>query len=450
MTIAIGRRNDTQRDALVIAITLAIGFAAALATAGPYGYLMPVAVLGMAGSGYVVLAAMQGRRWALCGILCFALVVPNIGFVQRDIHDTSTLDPQNALKIVLWAAMAAIALARWRSYSHLLRDGVLFWLAIFAGIAIASTAWSPVRIYTGIGAVGLAAALGFCCTIAAEVPRATLLRTVTFALVAYLVINTVAMLALPTVTWAEDEIGTRFQGVSTHPNILAKEFASFICLFTPLALAEKRIRLAIFLVLASLAIMVPTGSRTAILGVLLAFVLPLAMHRRARGPMAIAIALFGILVLALAVGWRPDLQMLVGEASRDAAGSDVMTLTGRTELWSFVWDKIQYAPIFGYGFISANDVLSTDWWGPTDASVGAHNSWLQTLLTLGIVGFVPFLMMHVELWRRWFQGSRYLRLVVPFLTILGLTEIEMAAQPVLVTLVAFLLAALDTVERKNE
>lgn len=434
---------------LAIALALALLFAAALALAGPLGTLLPLALLGTGACGFVVVAAMRGQAWALAGILGFALVVPNISFVEHDLHDTTSLNPQNALKVLLWAAMAAIAAMRWRACVPLMRDGIVASILGFSVVCLVSTAWSPVPVYTGVGATGFLVSFVFCCVVAVEVPRAVLLRTAVLATGLYLAINTIAMVALPATAWYEDAVGARFQGVSTHPNILAKELASMICLATPLALAIGRRRLALVLILATLGPMVPTGSRTALAGILFAFVLPLAFHRRARVPIAIAVALVGLAILGVALGWHPDMQALTGGVSRDADGGDIMTLTGRTELWGFVWDKIAQAPLLGHGFISADNVLSADWWGPTDASVGAHNALLQSLLMVGIVGTVPFVVMHIAMWRKWLQGAPFLRLVVPFLTLLGLTEVEIAAQPVQMTLVVFLLAALNARDGKG-
>ena len=429
--------------AIVIGFVLALAFMAALALAGPLGFLLPLALLAVAIGGLVVIAAMRGKHWALAGMLGFALVVPNISFVEHELHDTTSMNPQNLLKVAVWAAMAAIGAARWRACAPLMRDGVLASLLAFSLIALVSTTWSPVPAYTAVGAAGFLASLVFCCVVAVEVPGAMLLRYVVIAMVGYLAINTIAMVALPNSAWAEDAAGSRFQGVSTHANILAKELAALICLVTPLALSLGRRRLALGLIVVTIGLMLPTGSRTALAGILLAFILPLALDRRARAPIAIAIAILGMAILALALGWHPDTQALTGGVSRDDDGGDVMTLTGRTELWAFVWDKIQQAPLIGHGFISADNVLSADWWGPPDASVGAHNAWLQCLLMLGLVGTVPFATMHIAMWRQWLRGAPYLRLIVPFLTVLGFTEVEIAAQPVEITLVFFLLAALN-------
>ena len=156
-----------------------------------------------------------------------------------------------------------------------------------------------------------------------------------------------------------------------------------------------------------------------------------------------------VALLALSAGFVPDLRAILDGASRSSDASEILTLTGRTELWGFVWDKILEAPFFGHGFGAADAVLSPQWWGAPDASVGAHNTWLQSLLIVGVVGTIPFLWFHVELIRSFLVGRHSLtRFIAPYLLILGLTEVEIAAHPITLTIMTFLLVALEA--RRNQ
>ena len=113
-------------------------------------------------------------------------------------------------------------------------------------------------------------------------------------------------------------------------------------------------------------------------------------------------------------------------------------------MWGFVWDKILEAPFLGHGFGAADAVLSPQWWGAPDASVGAHNTWLQALLIVGVIGTIPFVWFHMELIRRFFADRHSpTRFIAAYLFILGLTEVEIAAHPVMLTIATFLLVALE-------
>ena len=82
--------------------------------------------------------------------------------------------------------------------------------------------------------------------------------------------------------------------------------------------------------------------------------------------------------------------------------------------------------------------------------MGAHNTWLQSLLIVGLVGTLPFAYFHLESIRRWFANPNTLtRLISPYLLILGMTEVEIAAHPVMLTITTFLIVAIDVRRNQN-
>jgi len=420
---------------------------------GPVGYFAPFALLIAGVALWVVASAMRGRAWALAGMLGFALVVPNIYFQRQELHEAVTLNAQNGLKLLLWAAMGAVGLARLRHCRSLLRDRALQSIGLVGVIAAASTLWSPTPVYTAVGAFGFLSALLFCCAAAAELSEAMVYRTALISFALYIALNLAAAIALPEVAWLStftDAEAPRLQGISSHPNILGKEMASFICLFLPLALAYGKKRTALILVLLAFAIIMATRSRTSLGAILIILALPLLARPQVTKSIGLfSAATMAVALLAFAVGYIPDLQSLLDGASRSSDASEILTLTGRTELWGFVWDKILEAPFLGHGFGAADAVLSREWWGAPDASVGAHNTWLQSLLIVGVVGTIPFVYFHAELIRRWFANPNSLtRLISPYLLILGMTEVEIAAHPVMLTITTFLIVAIDV--RRNE
>ena len=204
------------------------------------------------------------------------------------------------------------------------------------------------------------------------------------------------------------------------------------------------------LVATAFAIIIATRSRTSLGAMLITLALPLLARPQVAKALALGVvATTAAAMLAVAVGYVPDVMSLLDGASRNSDASEILTLTGSTELWGFVWDKILQAPIIGHGFGAADMVLSREWWGPPDAIVGAHNTWLQSLLTVGLVGTIPFVCFHAELIRRWFANPNSLtRLMTPYLLILGMTEVEIAAHPVMLTVATLLIVAIDV--RRHE
>ena len=427
---------------------IALVWLTVLGLMGPVGYWAPMGLLLGGGSAWVVFSAMRGCCWALAGLLGFSLVVPNIDFMPQGLNEAASLNAQTGLKLALWASMGLVGMARLPQLQPLLRDRAILSIGMFALIAIASTLWSPTPVYSAAGSIGFLTALLFACAVAAELPEDRLYRTVVGSFVIYVALNMVAAIALPDIAWLPnygDSGSSRLQGVSSHPNILGKEMATFICLCLPLALVRGQRRAAFFLTSLAFLIIVATQSRTSMGATLLCLSLPFLLRPEvAKRLTALVLVVAGLALLAIAMGFVPDLRSILDGASRTSDASEILTLTGRTELWGFVWDKILEVPLLGHGFGSAEAVLSLQWWGAPDAGVGAHNTWLQSLLIVGALGTIPFIWFHMELLLR-LRAERpsMTRFLSSYLLILGLTEVEIAAHPVMLTIATFLLVALD-------
>ncbi len=448
----IGRNACLTREDLTAPIVgsalITLVWLATLGMIGPVGYWAPVGLLLVAGGAWVVFSAMRGRCWALAGLLGFSLVVPNIDFMPQGLHEAPSLNAQTGLKLALWAAMGLVGLARLPQLRPLMKDRALLSIGVFALFAITSTLWSPTPVYSAAGSIGFLAALLFACAAAAELPPERLYQTVVGSFVIYVGLNIVAAIALPDIAWLAnygDSGSFRLQGVSSPPNILGKEMATFICLCLPLALVRNQRRAAFVLTSLAFLIIVATQSRTSMGATLLCLLLPFLLRPEVAKPLTgLAMIATGMAMVAIAIGFVPDLRSILDGASRTSDASEILTLTGRTELWGFVWDKIVEAPLLGHGFGAAEAVLSLQWWGAPDAGVGAHNTWLQSLLIVGVIGTIPFIWFHVELLLR-LRAKRpsMTRFLSSYLLILGLTEVEIAAHPVMLTIATFLLVALD-------
>ena len=431
---------------------IALVWLTTLGLVGPVGYWAPMGVLLGAVSAWVVFSAMRGCCWALAGVLGFSLVVPNIDFMPQGLHEAPSLNAQTGLKLALWASMGLVGVARLPQLRPLLKDRAILSIGLFALFAIVSTLWSPTPVYSAAGSIGFLTALLFACAVAVELPKDRLYQTVVASFVIYVGLNIIAAIALPDIAWLAnygDSGSSRLQGVSSHPNILGKEMATFICLCLPLALVRNQRRAAFVLASLAFLIIVATQSRTSLGATLLCLSLPILLRAEVAKPLTgLVMIVTGMAMVAIAIGFVPDIRSILDGASRTSDASEIFTLTGRTELWGFVWGRILEAPMLGHGFGAAEAVLSAQWWGAPDAGVGAHNTWLQSLLIVGVIGTIPFIWFHVELLLRLrAKQPSMTRFLSTYLLILGLTEVEIAAHPVMLTITTFLLVALDA--RRN-
>lgn len=163
--------------------------------------------------------------------------------------------------------------------------------------------------------------------------------------------------------------------------------------------------------------------------------------------------------LALGVGgvlytvwrWRTRGVLLLGAAAAAAGGAlllythgnlsayigrgNVGTLTGRTDIWSFVVSKIRERPILGYGYeVSGAIFLSRYfpiWWGPWDLGPHSslHNGYFDHAVGVGIPATLVWLYIILRPWvfvlrqpgDPWRLKSIFLLVVIPIL-INNLTE----------------------------
>lgn len=122
-------------------------------------------------------------------------------------------------------------------------------------------------------------------------------------------------------------------------------------------------------------------------------------------PMFICVMLAGTIVGILLLGNYEEILLGLG---RDPS------LSGRTEIWEAIVEKIMQQPITGYGyngFWLAREGESLDiWYRSKDLPPHGHNGYLNLSLDLGLVGLGLFLASYVKafqrsfLWLRWMSG----------------------------------------------
>jgi len=78
--------------------------------------------------------------------------------------------------------------------------------------------------------------------------------------------------------------------------------------------------------------------------------------------------------------------------SRTGEVYELTSFTGRQQIWQASWQLIDAHPWIGYGLSSVRAVLSQSYFDEWGNTVGtAHNSLLESLLTVGWVGTVPLM-----------------------------------------------------------
>ncbi|TQJ21577.1 O-antigen ligase [Micromonospora sp. A202] len=188
----------------------------------------------------------------------------------------------------------------------------------------------------------------------------------------------------------------RFQGLYANPNML-----SIICALTiPLGWAlyqQSRKRAQLLGVVPALIAVPLTESRTALIAVVVGGLWVVLRH--GAGPMArLLVVAVGGLGLAYLFGMVPS---VVGStwaqtfAARFTDPDNGDLSNGRTQTWQAAYELWQSRPTLGFGYASGIHLFEqTRQNGFFDVSVNlVHNSYLQWLLELGVIGVAPLLLL---------------------------------------------------------
>ncbi|MBF9234417.1 O-antigen ligase family protein [Microvirga alba] len=431
-------------------LLIAIGWVATLATTegsdAPVYYAPLLAlVAGLIGIGLIHAIDRQARATAL--LFVFVLFALNLSFRQRGLGVTG-LDWQNGVKFATWSVLITVGLARWREIVPLLKKSLLVLGCAYGCVALASASWSEVPAYTGASAVGIFAYIILACIVMIDLGTDGALRIVVWTLGAYVALGLLATFIVPETAWMPPSVVEtvyRLRGLSGHPNVFAQQIGVFVTM-TVIARRLGLLPRLSFLALIGTGViaLVLTGSRTTLLAVFIAWGLIVARENR-YGPVLALATLGGLaaIFLTAAIGGLADASAYLQEFSRTGSESEIFTLTGRTEVWQVAWDLFLQKPLFGWGFNGTEELLSSRMSASfTGSAVNAHNMYLQSLVSLGILGSLPGFCIILIFVTRLFTAPEPTRdRFTLFMLIVGMGEVEIFASPVLLTLMFFFFIA---------
>jgi O-antigen ligase len=186
----------------------------------------------------------------------------------------------------------------------------------------------------------------------------------------------------------------RFRGLFNGPN----DIGAFMLVVVGLAAAcwrtakgRERVMLAAAIA-AAVALDVLADSRSAFVAIALGASLLVIWRWRVAGFLLCAAASIAVALVMLRGGMFAYV------------GRDVTTLTGRTDIWIYIVQKIREQPILGYGYETAGAVYESRyfpiWWGPWDMGPHSslHNGYLGHLIGVGIPATALWLYIVLRTW----------------------------------------------------
>jgi len=135
-------------------------------------------------------------------------------------------------------------------------------------------------------------------------------------------------------------------------------------------------------------------SRSSFIGIGVGVALFVVWRYRMRGLLGLVVAT--IILAALAT--------MSGKLTAYIDRGDVMTLTGRTDMWAFVITQIKASPIFGYGYDVGGAILGSRyfpiWYGPWDQGPRSslHDGYLAHAVGVGVPAALFWLWLMVRPW----------------------------------------------------
>jgi O-antigen ligase len=353
------------------------------------------------------------RAGARGGVFLLVMVVAVILLSDLSLRGRSErLDAQSAVKFALW--LSGLLLLPWRVevLARVRQHLPTLALGLFGLWALASTVYSITLVYT------LAAALAFlglwttAVVLATAVEEGRAMRWVTATLGAMAAASLLLYAAAPDIAMVVYENSTvlRLGGIFGNANALGGVSALALLL---IALAWFGVRyrglawMTLLVVPVCGACLVLTQSRTAMLG-LVAAVLVVGVRRLPF--LLLPLLALGASAVVVIVAYPGALDVLIALVARSGRVEQVTTFTGRTEIWQFVMAAIAEAPVLGYGFASTRELIPAGYAGPYGwTTTSAHNLWLQTWVSTGLIGLALVLMAQLASLRALFATPRPLR-----------------------------------------
>ena len=360
--------------------------------------VMPLVLAVVAAAALVLLYACFGSPAALIAFLFVAIFVNDALFRVREPGDLG-LDWQNALKFGLWAGAAAVGIVHLPQSWRMLARPMPAILLAYLGIALVSSIYSAAPSYTFGTAFGMLSLLLLAAAAFVTLTEKQFLLTFALSLCAFVLAGWVVYFAIPELgrspfITADGAVIERICGLAGQANALGCTLATLLGVLF-LLWWRGHCGLLVGARMAAIATgpLLAADSRTALLAVMVGVAAVVA--RRSLlvwGASWLAVSLAAILVLGVPARY---LLGLTSGLSRSGEGAELLTLTGRTEIWAFVWERIQEAPWFGYGYNSSKFILPLFHGLPGLIVDEAHNTWLQNLLGTGVFGTTPLLVLVV-------------------------------------------------------
>ncbi len=133
-------------------------------------------------------------------------------------------------------------------------------------------------------------------------------------------------------------------------------------------------------------------SRTSFIGINLSIIVLLILNKKFK---ALILLIFIILLIAAYVNPLP---LITRYFLRGQTQEQAKEMSGRATWWRVAWKDFMKSPIYGYGFGAGVRYVVFEHLDIPTTSSTMHNSWLEVLINVGIIGFIPIALAFIATW----------------------------------------------------
>jgi O-antigen ligase len=286
---------------------------------------------------------------------------------------------------IVWVVAAAIlllVLLPHLSYLRALFSNYYKWATIYFLVCLVSITYAPDRTYALAWCfkLGLVVTLlGICIPTVSSVSKAILFLRISLW-------GALVFTFTPLLIAMSDPEGV-FSGAGGRlidPTLVSQKGA-FILLLAMTLYALQRKRHLFWVGALGAGLMVLAFGKTSIVAGGLSAALMSVMQGRRKGAVGIVVGL--IVITAIIFATVPQ----VSQYASSYGGTD--TLSGRTAVWAMAIPRLKQRPIQGYGYLASHFMWLSER-GHAAEFAHLHNSFLDVMYNVGLIGFVPMLLMH--------------------------------------------------------
>lgn len=307
--------------------------------------------------------------------------------------------------LLIYLVTFFLLLCRWKKAIFILSKVSFSWMIVL--LSFFSILWSASPQVTVIRSVALLGTTLFGMYFATRYTLKEQLQVTNSMFVVAIVLSLLFAVALPKYGFMGGKHLGSLRGIYTHKNVFGKIISIAGINFLLSALGNKSNRRLLWCIFGiSMICLVMTRSSSSMFGFtnLLLIFLGLRILRSPIIAVLPTLSAIALICINLYLFVQNNLNTILGSIGKDA------TLTGRSNLWPLVWDKIWERPWLGFGFSGFWQGLDGEsasvWYASGWTPPNSHNGFLDLWLDLGLLGVTIFVIGFIVLL---FKSLSYIR-----------------------------------------